>query len=458
MHIYFYDVSSSQKLAHLNGHILTFGDLYDQHARNRPHWPSLPLTKEKFAGMEFHPYGIDHDGGRLWSDFFSTACQILSGHSPSKDEMRIVRDYIRRLPNAFKKTHLDKRFTLSFVAYLFIGFKAHSQDGFNFDSNSIDSLVEFTQAVCSQNKLLFTSFLCAHRDPKSQPGEPLNLLQSRIPPEKIRCAASLVLALMQNASTSSKGKAVFLQQEASQTATSSVFPEVSVEYFLNARAYEMLERLQYQYQLVQGVLDDMSGERVVARLVSLDVLSGRIERFLRDRYGVEWRHLDFTSSTFDDPLVEVAVYMTLPDIERMMPFFSGNFQKDFLSKETEILETNQRSALQKSGPAMVPLVTEAIKWFMRQHSMTISAKAMYETTFYYLWGRYCGLVPGAFGVGFDRDHERFQHFAWQLGARSSSGHNRLSQTIPVYARRNPSTNGKGHLVNLSFRQFWRYES
>ena len=113
--------------------------------------------------------------------------------------------------------------------------------------------------------------------------------------------------------------------------------------------------------------------------------------------------------------------------------------------------------MQRRGPEMASLVTQVIEWFMQQHSMTISAKAVYETTFYDLWGRYCGEHPGAFAVGFDRDHDRFQHFAWHRGYASVAATDGLQQTVPLYARRNPSGREYGSLADLSFRQFWRYE-
>lgn len=459
MKICFYDVSSSQELAHLNGQILTFGDLYGQHASLRPSWPVLALTHEQYVAMEFHPYGVDRGGWKSWMQYFTTTCQILTGHTPSKDEINVIKELIQRLPNEFKRSHVDQRFVLGFMTYLFIGFKGHPHTLFSHDSNAVSSLAEFVLSLSASKRVLFTSFLCAHRDPKPGPSEPLNLLQSRIPPEKIRQAVSLVLALAHNANESIHGNAIFLQQGVSFAATSSIFPEVSVAYFSNARVYEMLHRLKYQQELVQTTLMAMPGERVRTRLVSLDVLTRRIERFLRERYGVDWRQLDFTAQQYeDDPIVQVAVHMALPDVERMMPFFSGDFQQSFMERKAEILRINQESALEHGGPEMVLQVTQVIEWFMRQHSMTISAKAVYETTFYYLWGLYCGKYNGSFAIGFDRDHDHFQHFAWHRGFHSVAESDIQRQTVPLYARRNQSGRRHGSLADLSFRQFWRYET
>lgn len=458
MQIWFYDVSASQELAHLNGQFLTFDELYEHHSNRRPSWPQLPLTQGEYSEMDFHSYGVDRGGWESWIKYFSTTCQILSGHMPSKEEVKVIREFIRRLPNEFKRNHVNQRFVLAYVSYLFIGFKGHLQMAFGHDSNALNGMLEFTLSLCAQKRVLFTSFLCAHRDPAPKPGEPLNLLQSRIPQKKIRQAVSLVLAVSHNASDSTYGNAIFLQQGVSYAATSSIFPEVSVEYFSSARAYEMLNRLAYQRGLVESTLKALSGDRVKARLVSLDVLTSRIERFLRDRFGANWRQLDFKDYAYeDDPIVQVAIHMALPDVERMMPFFSGDFQQTFTAKKAEILKINQETAQQNGGPEMVSQVTKVIEWFMQQHSMTISAKAVYETTFYYLWGRYCGMYPGAFAVGFDRDHDRFQHFAWHRGCLSMMNPE-SQQTVPLYARRNPSGRERGALVDLSFRQFWRYDT
>ncbi|MEK7649033.1 MAG: hypothetical protein AAB400_03940 [Patescibacteria group bacterium] len=449
----------------MNGQILALTELYNHHIRVRPFWPPLILSQVEYAGIDFHPLGVGQDGWKLWVQYFSTTCQILSGHTPSKEEIKIIREFIRRLPNEFKRRHVDHRFVICFVSYLFIGFKGHVQTGFNHDSSAIDALVEFTLSLYASDRVLFTSFLCAHRDPQPKQGEPLNLLQSCIPPEKIRRAASLVLALAHNASDSIHGSVIFLQQKASFAATSSIFPEVSVEYFLSARAHEMLQRLTYQYELVQSTLKSLPGKRVSPHLVSLDTLTKRIERFLRERYGANWRYRDFTDcanftdcSNESDPIIQIAIHMALPDIARMMPFFSGDFQQHFLSKKAEILRINREMAIHHSNLEMASRVTQMIEWFMQQHSMTISAKAVYETTFYYLWGRYCGMYHGAFAIGFDRDHDRFQHFAWQQGYSSVAMDGQRRLMIPLYARRNPKGLKYGSLADLSFRQFWRYEA
>lgn len=454
--ITFYDLSEDQKLAHLNGQALTFGELYKYYISSQPdRCQSLPLSLDKFVAMEFHPYGVGQEGWRSWKKYFSTATQLLCNCLPSEEEMKVVRGCIRIIPNEFKRIYFNRCFVLSFLAYLFIGFKGHACDGFISNSNAVSALVEFILSLhMVDNRILFSSFLCAHRDPKIS--DELNLLQSHIPPEKIRRAAALVLAITHNVQKGLCGKVVFLQQGASHAAASSIFPEVTVEYLVTGRMYEMLEKLRYQCCLVREVFTALPGPRIRAQLVSLDVLTQRIESFLKRRYGSQWRLINFTSNIYDDdPIVQIGIDMALPEIERMMPFFSGDFRQAVFSKKDEFLEMNELAAYKSGGHELAVLVTQAIEWFIQQHSMTISAKAVYETTFYYLWGKYCNMFKGAFAIGFDREHDRFQHFAWKCGAESEMENNKIHQTVPLYARRNSDGHKQESLTNLSFRQFWR---
>jgi hypothetical protein len=299
-----------------------------------------------------------------------------------------------------------------------------------------------------------TSVLCAHRDPKT--GEELNLLQSFIPQWKVHRAAALALALIHNVRKDTRGTLLFFQQPVSQAASSSVFPEVTVEYLERGLCVEMLERLRYQYRLVSNALASMSAPRSRCRLASLDTLTRRIHAFLAARYGENWRDIEYTELRYpDDPLVEIALNMTLPDVERMMPFFADAFQQGVFARKDELVAKNCAYAREHSEPATVDTVASVIEWFVRHNRMTLTAKAMYETAFYYLWGWYSGRC-GGFGIGFDRDHDRFQHFAWHRGALDARlASDATQQCVPLYARRHPDGYEAGTLVDLSFRQFWR---
>jgi hypothetical protein len=453
--ILFYDVSSLQELAEFNGKKISFGNLYDLYVKRKKHLsPKLILGREEFCAMSFHPYGNDQNGWKSWEKYFSTATQLLSDHSPSKQETKVIREYVRRLPGEFKKSYVDKRFILSFVSYLFIAFKGKVFDSFNSEFNYIEDLVSFTLALHSPGKKTFSSFLCAHREPKVN--EEINLLQSFIPRDKVRRALSLLFGMLSNIPGKEKRRIILLQQKPTYFATSSIFPEVTVDYFSKANICEMMNVINYQYQLIEDVVQELSGEKVKGKLVNLDNLTVRIERFLQDRFGKEWRHKDFTlDEYYSDPIVEIAVNMTLPGVKRMMPFFSNDFQKKFLLQKNEILQKNKEKALSVGGKDYAVLIEGVTEWFMLQHSMNITAKAVYETTFYYLWGKYCGTFKNLFAIGLDREHNRFQHFSWKLGYRDGQGKSNSFKLAPLYVRRNPSSKNNGNLADLSFRQFWR---
>lgn len=452
MQIDFFDASQAQELAHLNGRSLAFTELFNHHEQRRKGF-NLVLDAHSFDG-NFHPYGADSAGWKHWELHLSAATQLISGHVPSKEELKAARDFVRRLDRDFKRSHVDARFVTSFLPYLVSGFKTNPLSNFYAESNSVDSLVGFTESLYSLRQIAFSSFLCAHRDPNQ--GDILGLLQTAIPAEKIRAAVSIIAGLAHNARKDSTGSILFLQQGGSAYATSSVFPEVTVAYLESGKCETMLEVLDYQATVVRDTLAEVSTERFEARLVSLDVLTRRICHFLRERYGANWRSIDFEKTRHEgDALVEIALEMTLPDVERMMPFFSDGFQNRFLARKDEIMARNVEGALRRNDLTRVSHIAQAIEWFMLQHSMTITAKAVYETAFYYLWGRYTASMPSSFAIGLDRDHARFQHFAWKLGNEEGQTENRALQSAPLYMRRNPSGRMYGCLNDLSYRQFWR---
>lgn len=455
MDILFYDVSPSQELAEFNGKKITLVNLYDYYLERKKHLSSvLALRKEEFSTMNFHPYGNDQNGWKSWESYFSTATQLLSDHSPSKQEMKIIREYVRRLPGEFKKDYVDKRFILSFVSYLFIGFKGKAFDSFSSEFNFIGDLCNFTLALHSPGKKTFSSFLCAHREPKIN--ERINLLQDFIPKDKVRRSLSLLFGILSNIPGEEKRKVILLQQKPTYFATSSIFPEVTVDYFSNTNTCEMMDVISYQYQLIGDVVESLSSKKVKGKLVNLDSLTIRIGKFLEERFGKEWRYKDFTlNEYYSDPIVEIAIDMTLPGIKRMMPFFSDDFQKKFLLRKGEILQKNKEKALSTSDKNLADLIEKVIEWFMLQHSMNITAKAVYETTFYYMWGRYCGIFDNLFAIGLDREHDRFQHFSWKLGYKDGKKKRDSFDLAPLYARRNSSSKNNGILSDLSFRQFWR---
>lgn len=448
MQIIFYDVSSSQHLSRLNGQSLRLEDLYGLRVANG-HQEPLPLAREQLCTLNFHPYGGGESGWRRWASYFSVAAFLVSGNLPNQEEVQLAKGLIMRLPREFKEQHVDHVFVMCFLPYLLSGFKLHRNDVFVPDSNAITEARTFVQELFGVERVLFTSFLCAHRDPKID--DSLNLLQSFIPEGKIKSAASIVLGLSHNAHPRLRGRAIFMQQGLSDYATSSIFPEVVLEYLQGGRVYEMIDRLRYQYELIGRILREIQGDRVNARLVTLDVLNRRLERFLAERFGSEWHMYDFTQMQ-GDPLVGIAVESVLPSIKRMMPFFSEGFRARLEGIEHDLLVRNHDAAMRAGGRETAELSDRVVRRFMSKHRMSASAKAVYEASFYFLWGKYCASSEAVFAIGFDRDHEAYQHDAWTLGASVTAG---MRQTALLYARRNP--NGEGHhaLSSLSYRQFWR---
>ncbi|MFH1142225.1 MAG: hypothetical protein V1695_00770 [Candidatus Uhrbacteria bacterium] len=456
MEICFYDISSSQRLAHLNGRKFSFVQLYDLRKSDRTTSLSTEFNREQLETMCFHPYGAGSRGWSRWSKYFILATQVITGCTPSKNEISIAKGFVMGLPRQFKEKHVDHHFVMCFLPYLCAGFKMHLRSCFVSESNSLIDVYAFVSSLFESKRVIFSSFLCSHRDPETGGG--VNLLQLSIPPEKVCKAASVILALANNSHDNIHGSLIFFQQSVSRYASSSIFPEVTVEYLEGGRIYELIDRVRYQYELVGGVLRSIPGEQINIKLRSLDLLTVRIERFLQDHYGPGWRQSQFESIEFrNDPLVRIAIEEALPCVKRFMPFFSRDFQQIFLARKVELLRKNCITAYEIGGNELVKLSVQIIQWFFYQHSMTASAKALYEVVFYYLWGMYCGKFESVFGIGMDRDHDQYQYHGWKLGVNSNPLQSGQNKSVPLYARRNPNSKDHRTFADLSFRQFWRHD-
>jgi hypothetical protein len=449
--VWFYDVSKSHELSALNGRLMTFDELVQHHHNCRSDWPELVLDDQKFLSFDFHPYGAGELGWRNWGRYFATAVQLFTGHCPSKEEIQIAKGFVMGFSHEEKVRLVNKQFILCFLPYLFIGLKMHQENRFRDDSNSIEDVRNFVLSLWSQQRVLMSTFLCSHRDPKT--GSELNLLQTNIPDWKVRRSISMLLGILNNCQTLVRGRLAVIQQGPSANATSTVFPEITVAYIEKGNLQELLATINWQYEYVRKLLGSINGGKVSLGLYSTDCMNRRLEELMSTRFGGQWRTKDFLSfAELPDPLVRIGVDHVLPSIRRLISFFEGDTQSRFHSQLEDLVLLNRTGDGEQANMA-----ESIIREFARNYTMNLGAKAVHEAGFYYLWGRYCGMTNAAFAIGLDRDHDVYQYLAWSLGAASVQGSVPKGQQRLLSARRNPKGLKHGILTDLSFRQFWRHD-
>lgn len=450
MQIWFYDVSPTQELAHLNGQLLTSKELLEQYSMMCRNRPGLVLSPEKFLELEFHPYGAGTLGWKRWSSYFVTAVQLISGQLPTKEEIQLAKGLVMDLKRRDKERMVDPSFVLCFLPYVFAALKIHRGFRFSENSNPVGYVRDFILNLWGQPSVLVSTFLCSHREPKV--GSGFNLLQTDIPEYKIQRSLGVILGLLNNCQTLDSGRLMILQQGPTAQATMTIFPEVTIVYLQEGRAIELLHTVNLQYQIMQRAISSIIGGKVSIRLQSVDVLSSRVERLMISRYGKSWYSRNFFPwQEQRDPLVSIGIQQVLPAIRQLMPFFTEDFQSNFLSKGEFLVELNRQNA----GP-LADKAEDVVRTFLHSHRMNVGAKAVYEAAFYFSWGKYCGKSKRVFALGLDRDHDRYQSLAWNLGLSSMQPYFPSGQQQLLSLRRNPSGRSFGSLADLSYRQFWRH--
>lgn len=126
----------------------------------------------------------------------------------------------------------------------------------------------------------------------------------------------------------------------------------------------------------------------------------------------------------------------------------------------EIIFTNHLHKIRKSfnkrfsGLSIFEIVSKYSGFItLETQEMHPTAKALYETAFYYLWGQRSAKQKVEMAIGIDRDHNHFQHVAWGYGYHADAK-KREAATL-LYARRAPEKDRGSALSDYRLRQFWR---
>ena len=375
-----------------------------------------------------------------------TIIYCLSGQIAKRGEILKYRQIIQAIPKHKKKNIINYQFCFSLLPYLLIGFKTHLENRFQEDSNSIRRIVDFLINFIEIENPEIRSFLCAHRA-RNNPGE--QKIINCVDVKKAGKTLLLQLALLSNKPNINNGSIVWQQQEVSERISSNMFPEMFIYYMNNGEVPYLISQVHNHYNQVNYVLNNKS-DKFNSKLCGLDEFTKSIELFLFNKIGPCWRRVDYNFlRSGNEEIYKIAIENTLPEVKRFMPFYES---KNF------IIGKNAEEMIKKNYSGDVyynSISSKAINWFYNNQNMSIFAKSLYETAFYYLWGKRSATNSNHVSIGIDRSHGEYQELSWNLGYNENL--NKKNSNAIIYFRRTPDDKTlSGHsLAKISFRQFWR---
>lgn len=391
-----------------------------------------------------------------WQKVVRALVLAITGKRASIHDMRLMRRLMYELPTWFKRSFSDVWYSVGLVTYLLVGFRMHAGSYHKEDSNTVRDMVCFLSSLLQAKDAHFSSFLCSHRGP-SIPGG--SWLSESIPIDDMRRALHLERAILENMPHLEQRTVTWMQQSASPFASGSLFPELFLRYAEAGTVSRIMAILLEQERQVTDALRDYSGS-TVAKLEPIDEFLHSVRGFMRRNYGVGWEKVDFgKNGASSDPLWRIAMEDAFPEVRRLMPYFAGG-EKFAIGNPDAWIGKNMRNVACTAAEFCLDaerlgrFTRATMRWFLAIQSMHPTAKAMYETAFYYLWGVQCGRVRDSFAIGLDRDHSKHQRDAWMLGFQSASG--TATDGPMLYARREERSKEVDPLLkSISFRQFWR---
>jgi hypothetical protein len=394
------------------------------------------------------PLGLNKP--KKWETVVAALIYCISGIIPRREDVLIGRQILFELDKDIKKNRkLMQKISFCLMPYILICFKVHLGSKFQQDSNNIKTVVNFVETVVSEKITSLSSLLCTHR------GNPLitgkhSLIQS-LEADKIIKVLNIQKALLSN-SHHTCTPIDWYQQFPTEFISLNMLPDMFFNYLEKkdiSELFRLVEKHKIQMELIFNNVSQNSG--VLASINSLDYFIIQAINFMNNKYGFFWRSIDFSSKEYlNDKLVSVALNETLESISRHMIFHDNcNLQKKLVTDIQLLAKENLYKNFKIDVKNQI-LIAKSIDNFILEQSATISARAMYETVFYYTWGEYCA-KKRVLAVGIDRDHAPYQINSWNSGFFMS---NQVKNNL-LYARRSDHSENPTLLKYYNIRQFWR---
>lgn len=453
-YVAYYNMSGkANRLGLLDGILVEVDEIIESALRMHAVSDLIGSVSLKIKEKDIDPIGVSSP--KKWEDYMTLLIWSISGKEPLRQEVLRGRQIIAALPSYIKKHPGFPRFVFGFLPFMLIGFKTHLENKFQSGSNNIHDVVEFILRLSIMSSQKIESFLCAHRGKGG--GEKFYLVDD-VEINKASIALNLSSSLLANNPWAKKCSVEWFQQGPTEFACLNMFPEMFLRYIVSGDISGLLEKLRRHVCQIKTLAIEESGNALFSVSES-DQRSLWVLTYISERYGQQWRSTDFSLSIFNnDPIVKIALADTLPLIMRLMPFYlDQQAYKEHLRNKKIYIENNIEKAKAAQSEFSQDLICSSIERFYEIQKMHPTAKALYETVLYYLWGQHSEKF-GVFSVGLDRDHAEFQNKAWLLGVNDVRGslHAGSNPSSLLYARRNgEAENCSQMLKDFSVRQFWR---
>ena len=398
---------------------------------------------------------------------FDAVVYSVSGHrmhSQDEDRLkRVTQEIARKSKQAdnFYRCGLESpNFLFGCLPYMFIGFDSKRRSSPGKDGvNSDDNFYEVLNLLNSGGKIKISSFLCTHKERREIDPDKL---RKQIKFSDVSRVINLMSGILDN-STVESAEIRFFQPTGSYSSASYIFPQIIMSYLGDGMLGDMLVRLDDHSSTMKEYISRFESPRRRFISSSIDSLVTQTNFEARKRFGDDWKKMPEdlilglaggTCGKAIDTIAEVAYFMTQKEVERLMPFYSNP-----ISIDEKIIQTNLQNARRlgdEVGNKNLELDVNKIINSLNE-TMSIYGRAVYETLFYYMWGRNAG-KSDEIGFGLDTDHEMFQTAAWDIGWKES-----IEQEMNISKKKSPllysrkAEDGKEgeFLNNMSFRQFWR---
>lgn len=365
----------------------------------------------------------------FWVRTIRTLVLSISGKIISLVDVYTYRDLLTILRSEFNYECNSFPKLLAF-SYLICGFDIKRSNWSEGGVNSYADYISFLRTISiREDKLKIYSFMCPHREADNVA---INTIVDKVKTESFLRLVNVIKGYIYNYYPSCRAiDWTIYHITGHKSELPALFPNIVKNYLDNYSIDILINKLETNYHQVKEIATKLSDTRSNIHLEPLQKYIKMVEKQCLTRYGQNWSQITDVSQ-ISDQIMLLATNLTCRDVERYMPEFE---QADFI----ETLNNHSSNSV--------------IDYYLNSGNYSLHGKALYETMFYYMWGRICKLT-GGIGIGIDRDHDLFQTQAFNLGYNDLLDYTNGASLL--YMRRSSRENGLTSLKSMSLRQFWRY--